>query len=70
MPISPHVVRFSNIVGVCVRATFSICCLKWAGILPEYVEVVKGALHICLLITLHLYKTYICINLVPMFFTL
>ncbi|KAA0060076.1 CACTA en-spm transposon protein [Cucumis melo var. makuwa] len=29
-PISPHVVRFSQAIGVCVRKTFSVRCLKWA----------------------------------------
>ncbi|KAA0035844.1 CACTA en-spm transposon protein [Cucumis melo var. makuwa] len=29
-PISPHVVRFSQAIGVCVRKTFLVRCLKWA----------------------------------------
>ncbi|KAA0038444.1 CACTA en-spm transposon protein [Cucumis melo var. makuwa] len=27
-PISPHAVRFSQAIGVCVRKTFPVCCLK------------------------------------------
>ncbi|KAA0062346.1 CACTA en-spm transposon protein [Cucumis melo var. makuwa] len=43
-PISPHVVRFSHAIGVCVRKTFPVCCLKWADVGREYIEVVKGDL--------------------------
>ncbi|KAA0043440.1 uncharacterized protein E6C27_scaffold1639G00520 [Cucumis melo var. makuwa] len=43
-PISPHVVRFSQAIGVCVRKTFSVCCLKWANVGREYIKVVKGDL--------------------------
>ncbi|KAA0057452.1 CACTA en-spm transposon protein [Cucumis melo var. makuwa] len=43
-PISPHVVRFSQAIGVCVRKTFPVCCLKWADVGREYIEVVKGDL--------------------------
>ncbi|TYK08467.1 CACTA en-spm transposon protein [Cucumis melo var. makuwa] len=43
-PISPHVIRFSQVIGVCVRKTFSICCLKWTGVGRGYIEVVKGDL--------------------------
>ncbi|TYK19073.1 CACTA en-spm transposon protein [Cucumis melo var. makuwa] len=43
-PISPHVVRFNQAIGVCVRKTFFVCCLKWADIGREYIEVVKGDL--------------------------
>ncbi|KAA0056292.1 CACTA en-spm transposon protein [Cucumis melo var. makuwa] len=43
-PISPHVVRFSQAIGVCVRKTFPIRCLRWADIGREYIEVVKGDL--------------------------
>ncbi|KAA0045557.1 CACTA en-spm transposon protein [Cucumis melo var. makuwa] len=42
-PIFPHVVRFSQAIGMCVRKTF-VCCLKWADIGREYIEVVKGDL--------------------------
>ncbi|TYK11183.1 CACTA en-spm transposon protein [Cucumis melo var. makuwa] len=31
-------------IGVCVRKTFPICCLKWADVGREYIEVVKGNL--------------------------
>uniref|UniRef100_A0A9I9E7S5 CACTA en-spm transposon protein n=1 Tax=Cucumis melo TaxID=3656 RepID=A0A9I9E7S5_CUCME len=43
-PISPYVVRFSQAIGVCVRNTFSICCLKWADVDRVYIEVVKADL--------------------------
>ncbi|TYK11634.1 CACTA en-spm transposon protein [Cucumis melo var. makuwa] len=43
-PISPHAVRFSQAIGVCVRKTFLVCCLKWADVGREYIEVVKGDL--------------------------
>ncbi|KAA0054734.1 (R)-mandelonitrile lyase 1-like [Cucumis melo var. makuwa] len=43
-PISPHVIRFSNTIGVLTRDTFSIHYLKWADVPPEYIEVVKGGL--------------------------
>ncbi|KAA0066901.1 CACTA en-spm transposon protein [Cucumis melo var. makuwa] len=43
-PISPHVVRFSQTIGVCVRKTFSVRCLKWVDVGREYIEVVKGDL--------------------------
>ncbi|KAA0038349.1 CACTA en-spm transposon protein [Cucumis melo var. makuwa] len=43
-PISPHAVRFSQAIGVCVRKTFSIHYLKWADVGREYIEVVKGDL--------------------------
>ncbi|KAA0053370.1 CACTA en-spm transposon protein [Cucumis melo var. makuwa] len=43
-PISPHVVRFSQVIGVCVRKTFPVRCLKWADVGKEYIEVVKGDL--------------------------
>ncbi|KAA0056540.1 CACTA en-spm transposon protein [Cucumis melo var. makuwa] len=43
-PISPHAVRFSQAIGVCVRKTFSIRCLKWTDVGREYIEVVKGDL--------------------------
>ncbi|TYJ97123.1 CACTA en-spm transposon protein [Cucumis melo var. makuwa] len=43
-PISPHVVRFSQAIGVCVRKIFSVRCLKWADVGREYIEVVKGDL--------------------------
>ncbi|KAA0044880.1 CACTA en-spm transposon protein [Cucumis melo var. makuwa] len=43
-PISPHVVRFSQAIGVCVRKTFPVRCLKWANVGREYIEVVKGDL--------------------------
>ncbi|KAA0059057.1 CACTA en-spm transposon protein [Cucumis melo var. makuwa] len=37
-PISPHVVRFSQAIDVCVRKTFPVRCLKWADIGREYIE--------------------------------
>ncbi|TYK22325.1 CACTA en-spm transposon protein [Cucumis melo var. makuwa] len=43
-PISPHVVRFSQAIDVCVRKTFPVRCLKWAEVGREYIEVVKGGL--------------------------
>ncbi|TYK11065.1 CACTA en-spm transposon protein [Cucumis melo var. makuwa] len=43
-PISPHTIRFSQAIGVCVRKTFSVRCLKWADVGREYIEVVKGDL--------------------------
>ncbi|XP_050945494.1 uncharacterized protein LOC127150847 [Cucumis melo] len=43
-PISPHVVRFSQAIGVCVRKTFPVRCLKWTDVEREYIEVVKGDL--------------------------
>uniref|UniRef100_A0A9I9EBI5 CACTA en-spm transposon protein n=1 Tax=Cucumis melo TaxID=3656 RepID=A0A9I9EBI5_CUCME len=43
-PISPHAVRFSQAISVCVRKTFPIRCLKWADVGREYIEVVKGDL--------------------------
>ncbi|KAA0055453.1 CACTA en-spm transposon protein [Cucumis melo var. makuwa] len=43
-PISPHVVRFSQAIGVCVRKTFLLRCFKWVDVEREYIEVVKGDL--------------------------
>ncbi|TYK31695.1 CACTA en-spm transposon protein [Cucumis melo var. makuwa] len=43
-PISPHTVLFSQAIGVCVRKTFLVRCLKWADVGREYIEVVKGDL--------------------------
>uniref|UniRef100_A0A9I9EKC2 CACTA en-spm transposon protein n=1 Tax=Cucumis melo TaxID=3656 RepID=A0A9I9EKC2_CUCME len=43
-PISPHAVRFSQAIGVCVQKTFLVRCLKWADVGREYIEVVKGDL--------------------------
>uniref|UniRef100_A0A9I9EEW5 CACTA en-spm transposon protein n=1 Tax=Cucumis melo TaxID=3656 RepID=A0A9I9EEW5_CUCME len=43
-PISRHAVRFSQAIGVCVRKTFPVRCLKWADVGREYIEVVKGDL--------------------------
>uniref|UniRef100_A0A9I9EI85 CACTA en-spm transposon protein n=1 Tax=Cucumis melo TaxID=3656 RepID=A0A9I9EI85_CUCME len=43
-PISSHAVRFSQAIGMCVRKTFPIRCLKWANVGREYIEVVKGDL--------------------------
>uniref|UniRef100_A0A9I9EDZ1 CACTA en-spm transposon protein n=1 Tax=Cucumis melo TaxID=3656 RepID=A0A9I9EDZ1_CUCME len=40
-PIFPHVVRFSQAIGVYVRKTFLVCCLKWVDVGREYIEVVK-----------------------------
>ncbi|KAA0045075.1 CACTA en-spm transposon protein [Cucumis melo var. makuwa] len=43
-PISPHAVRFSQVIDVCVRKTFPVRCLKWADVGREYIEVVKDDL--------------------------
>ncbi|KAA0038746.1 CACTA en-spm transposon protein [Cucumis melo var. makuwa] len=43
-PISPHVVHFSQAIGVCMRKTFSVRCLKWADVGREYIEVFKDDL--------------------------
>ncbi|KAA0036895.1 CACTA en-spm transposon protein [Cucumis melo var. makuwa] len=43
-PISLHVVRFSQTIGVCVRKIFPVCYLKWADVGREYIEVVKADL--------------------------
>ncbi|KAA0048547.1 CACTA en-spm transposon protein [Cucumis melo var. makuwa] len=37
-PISPHVVRLSQAIGMCIRNTFSICCIRWADVGREYIE--------------------------------
>ena len=42
--ISSHIVFFSQAIGMCVRKTFSVCCLKWEDVGREYIEVVKGDL--------------------------
>ncbi|KAA0056293.1 CACTA en-spm transposon protein [Cucumis melo var. makuwa] len=42
--IFPHVVRFSEAIGVCVQKTFSIHCLKWADVDREWIKVGKGDL--------------------------
>ncbi|TYK27699.1 CACTA en-spm transposon protein [Cucumis melo var. makuwa] len=36
--ISPQVVRFSQAIGVCVRKTFPVRCLKWVDVGREYIE--------------------------------
>ncbi|TYK23718.1 CACTA en-spm transposon protein [Cucumis melo var. makuwa] len=43
-PISPHVVRFSNTIGVLTQDTFSVRFIKWAYVTSDYIEVVKGNL--------------------------
>ncbi|KAA0037461.1 CACTA en-spm transposon protein [Cucumis melo var. makuwa] len=43
-PISPHAVRFSQAISVCVRKIFPVRCLKLADVGREYIEVVKGDL--------------------------
>ncbi|KAA0039036.1 CACTA en-spm transposon protein [Cucumis melo var. makuwa] len=43
-PISSHVVRFNQTIGVCTRKTFLIHCLKWVDVGREYIKVVKGDL--------------------------
>ncbi|TYK18361.1 CACTA en-spm transposon protein [Cucumis melo var. makuwa] len=57
-PISPHAVRFSQMIGVCVRKTFFVHCLKWGDVGREYIEVVKGDLQKKLLhdFSMSLYK--------------
>ncbi|KAA0057414.1 CACTA en-spm transposon protein [Cucumis melo var. makuwa] len=42
--VSPHVVCFSQTIDVCVQKTFPVCCLNWANVDREYIEVVKGDL--------------------------
>ncbi|KAA0066712.1 CACTA en-spm transposon protein [Cucumis melo var. makuwa] len=44
-------IRFSRTIGVCVRKTISVHCLKWADVGREYLEVVKGDLQHQMLIT-------------------
>ncbi|KAL0546498.1 hypothetical protein IC582_016408 [Cucumis melo] len=64
-PISPHAVRFSQTIGVCVRKTFPVRCLKWADVGREYIEVVKGDLQVIKCIT-HLFmisfETYLTLT--------
>ncbi|KAA0035848.1 CACTA en-spm transposon protein [Cucumis melo var. makuwa] len=43
--ISPHAIRFSQAICMCIRKTFPVCCLRWANVGREYIEVVKGDLH-------------------------
>ncbi|TYK15306.1 CACTA en-spm transposon protein [Cucumis melo var. makuwa] len=43
-PISPYVVRISQVISVCMRKTFSVRYLKWADVGKEYIEVVKADL--------------------------
>ncbi|KAA0033868.1 CACTA en-spm transposon protein [Cucumis melo var. makuwa] len=43
-PIFSHSVRFIQTIGVCVRKTFFVRCLKWIDVSREYIEVVKGDL--------------------------
>ncbi|KAA0054429.1 CACTA en-spm transposon protein [Cucumis melo var. makuwa] len=43
-PISSYVVRFSQVIGVCMLKTFPVHFLKWADIGREYIEVVKADL--------------------------
>ncbi|KAA0061298.1 CACTA en-spm transposon protein [Cucumis melo var. makuwa] len=43
-PISPHAVRFSQAIGMCVQKTFLVHGLKMADVGREYIEVVKGDL--------------------------
>ncbi|KAA0061345.1 CACTA en-spm transposon protein [Cucumis melo var. makuwa] len=43
-PIFPHAVRFSQAIGLCVRKTFSVRCLKWVDVGKEYIKVVNGDL--------------------------
>ncbi|TYK15910.1 (R)-mandelonitrile lyase 1-like [Cucumis melo var. makuwa] len=39
-----HRSLFRNTNSVLMRDTFPVCCLKWADVPPEYIEVVKGSL--------------------------
>ncbi|TYK28916.1 CACTA en-spm transposon protein [Cucumis melo var. makuwa] len=39
-----HAVCFNHAIGVWVRKTFSVCCLRWADVEREYIKVVKGDL--------------------------
>ncbi|KAL0549246.1 hypothetical protein IC582_013727 [Cucumis melo] len=43
-PIFLHIVRFTQVIGMYVRKTFPIRCLKWVDVGREYIEVVKGDL--------------------------
>ncbi|KAA0054945.1 CACTA en-spm transposon protein [Cucumis melo var. makuwa] len=43
-PISPHVIRFSNTIGVLTRDTFLVCFLKLADVTSEYIELIKDDL--------------------------
>ncbi|KAA0037443.1 metalloendoproteinase 1-like [Cucumis melo var. makuwa] len=40
-PTSPHVVRFSQAIGLCMRKTFLVRYLKWEDVDREYIEVIK-----------------------------
>ncbi|KAL0537365.1 hypothetical protein IC582_026343 [Cucumis melo] len=51
-PIFPHAVCFSQAIGVCVRNTFFVRCLKWTNVGREYIEVVKCDLQVS---PLHIY---------------
>ncbi|TYK04082.1 CACTA en-spm transposon protein [Cucumis melo var. makuwa] len=42
--ISPHVVRLSLAINMCVRKTFPFYYLRWADLEKEYIKVVKGDL--------------------------
>lgn len=44
--ISPLIIWFNSTIGMCVRDTFPVCCLKWIDVPPEYIEVVKDVLHV------------------------
>ncbi|KAA0060628.1 CACTA en-spm transposon protein [Cucumis melo var. makuwa] len=41
-PISPHTIHFNQTIGVSVRKTFPVDCLKWVDISREYNKVVKA----------------------------
>ena len=47
--ISPHVVRLSLAINMCVRKTFPFYYLRWADLEKEYIKVVKGDLQVCLI---------------------
>ncbi|KAA0043566.1 CACTA en-spm transposon protein [Cucumis melo var. makuwa] len=42
--ILPHAICFNNTIGVLTQDTFPIHFLKWAHVIPEYIELVKGNL--------------------------
>ncbi|KAA0060196.1 CACTA en-spm transposon protein [Cucumis melo var. makuwa] len=43
-PIFPHIVCFSQKIGTCLRKTFLVCCLKWADVGKECIELIKANL--------------------------
>ena len=50
--ISPHAVRFSQAIDMCVRRIFPVRCFKCEDVGRKYIEVVKGDLQVS---PLHIY---------------